>query len=136
MDQAVSVPCWLVGDHFVFAMAQVNGAPPGLFLFDSGLAGGGIMPSKALIETAHITLDEAHASTGMGGGGPVRAVPFVASSVAVGSAVQHDVPGLYTPEGSPLAIFPFTVQGLISHEYLKHYAYTVDFDAMKITLSP
>jgi Aspartyl protease len=135
VDQAVSVPCWLVGDHFVFATAQVNSALPGLFLFDSGLAGGGIMPSKTLIDAAHITLDEAHASTGMGGGGPVRAVPFVASSVAVGSAVQRNVPGLYTPEGSPLGIFPFTVQGVISHDFLKHYAYTVDFDAMKIVLS-
>lgn len=128
--------CWLVSDHLVFATAQVNDAPPGLFLFDSGLAGGGLMPTAALVAAAHITLDTAHAGTGMGGGGAVTVVPFVASSVAVGNAVQHDVPGSYTPQGTPFGAFPFTVDGAISHIFLKHYAYTVDFTAMKIVLQP
>ena len=133
---ATVVPFWLVGDHFVFATARVNDARPGLFLFDSGLAGGGLLPSTELIATAHIKLDEAHAGMGMGGGGPIRAVPFAASSITVGDVTQHDVPGIYSPDGSPFGIFPFTVQGAISHEFLKHYAYTVDFDAMNIVLAP
>jgi hypothetical protein len=134
---ATIVPCWLAGDHFVLANARVNDAPPGLFLFDSGLAGGGISPSKELLDAAHITLDTKSAFTGVGGGGPVAAVPFVAHEVAVDTAVQRDVRGLYTPEGDPLeTLFPFKVWGLISNDYLKHYAYTVDFDAMKIVLAP
>ncbi|MBV9104287.1 MAG: aspartyl protease family protein [Candidatus Eremiobacteraeota bacterium] len=131
---AAIIPCWLVGDHFVFAVARVNAAPPGLFSFDSGLAGGGLMPSQQLVEAAHIELDEKHAVTGMGGGGSVRAIPFVASLVTVGDTSQRDIRGLYSPEGSPFAMFPFTVQGAISHEFLKHYAFTVDFDAMKLVL--
>jgi hypothetical protein len=66
----------------------------------------------------------------------VKVVPFRATSVQVGDAVQRDVPGLYTPEGSLFGIFPFATQGIISHEFLKHYAYTVDFDAMKLVLQP
>jgi Aspartyl protease len=133
---AAVVPCYLVGDHFVMARAQVNDAPapPGLFLFDSGLAGGGVMPTAELMKAAGITIDESRSQTGMGGGGTVQSVPFTASRVAVGSAVQHDVPGQYTPQGTPLTRFPFTVWGFISNDFLKHYAYTVDFDAMTIVL--
>lgn len=133
---ATIVPCWLVGDHFVLARARIGVAPEGLFLFDSGLAGGGFMPSTALIAAAHLKPDTAHASTGVGGGGPVQVVPVVAPSIAVGGAVQNDVPGSYTPQGSPLGIFPFTVDGMISHLFLEHYAYTVDFTSMRIVLQP
>ncbi len=133
---AAIVPCWLVGDHFVMARARVNDAPPGIFFFDSGLAGGGLSPAPQLIDAAHIALDQAHAGSGVGGGGPVATVPFVAERIAVGDAVQHGVKGLYTPEGTPFGIFPFTVWGLISNDFLDHYAYTVDFDAMDVVLAP
>ena len=133
---AAIVPCLLVGDHLVVATAQVNSAPAGLFLFDSGLAGGGIMPSPGLVTAAGIQLDDAHAGTGFGGGGAVTAIPFVARRVAVGSAVVQNVRGIYTPEGSTFAIFPFTVWGAVSNEFLRHFAYTVDFDAMTIVLTP
>jgi hypothetical protein len=127
------VPFWLVGDHLVFAQAQVNDAAPGLFLFDSGLAGAGLMPWKNLVEAAHIPLEAAHAGNGTGGGGQVAVVPFVADRVAVGTAIQRNVRGSFTPEGAPQ--FPFTSWGAVSNEFLAHYAYTVDFDAMKIVLA-
>lgn len=129
------VPCYLVGDHFVIAVAQVDDAPAGLFLFDSGLAGGGLMPSQLLVESAGITLDRAHSSIGTGAGGPVQAIPFTARQITVGTTVRRNVRGLYTPEGSPFGMFTFTVWGAISNDFLRHYAYTVDFDAMKILLS-
>jgi hypothetical protein len=129
------VPCYLVGDHFVMATAQVDDAPAGLFLFDSGLAGGGLMPSKLLVQTAGIALDQNHAGAGIGGGGAVTAVPFVADQIIVGSTIRRNVRGLYTPEGSPFGLFSFTVWGAISNEFLRNYAYTVDFDAMKIDLT-
>jgi predicted aspartyl protease len=133
-SHATVVPCYLAGDHFVFAQAQVNGAAPGLFLFDSGLAGGGLMPSAELLKAAAITLNETATATGYGGGGALTAVPFVARRVAVGDAVQENVAGIYTPQGSPLGLFPFEVWGAISDAFLRHYAYTVDFDAMTIVL--
>jgi hypothetical protein len=131
---AAVVACYLVGDHFVFARAQVNDAAPGLFLFDTGLAGGGLMASSRLVRDARISLNEAASATGMGGGGPVTAVPFVAQRISVGTAVQQNVSGTYTPQGDPFGIFPFTVWGAISNDFLRPYAYTVDFDAMKIVL--
>ncbi len=133
---ATIVPCYLVGDHFVFARAQVNSAPSGLFLFDSGMAGGGLMASQELLRAAGIVLDNAKAGTGIGGGGAVAVVPFVAGSITVGTAVQEGVRGLYTPEGSSFGLFPFTAWGIISNDFLAHYAYTVDFDAMRVVLVP
>lgn len=135
-SNATIEPCWLVGDHFVFANASVNGTPPGLYLFDSGLAGGGLMPSSALVSVAGIVLDRSQTGTGIGGAGAVVATPFNAQSIMVGNAIQHNVRGIYTPEGTPFGIFPFTVWGAISDLYLRHYAYTVDFEAMKLVLAP
>jgi Aspartyl protease/Tetratricopeptide repeat len=129
------VPCYLVGDHFVMAPAQVDDTPVGLYLFDSGLAGGGLMPSELLVEAARIQLDQSHAGSGIGAGGAVRAVPFAAPPIVVGSTVRGDVRGLFTPEGSPFGLFSFTVWGAISNDFLRHYAYTVDFDAMKLDLT-
>lgn len=131
---ATVVPCYLVGDHFVFARARVNEALPGLFLFDSGLAGGGLMPTEQLVTAAKLSLNNAAAGTGYGGGGAITSVPFLAQRIAVGSAVQTNVPGIFTPQGTPFGLFPFTVWGAISHDFLRHYAYTVDFDAMRIVL--
>jgi predicted aspartyl protease len=129
------VPCYLVGDHFVMAPAQVDDTPEGLYLFDSGLAGGGLMPSPLLVAAAKIQLDESHAGSGIGAGGAVQAVPFSAPQIAVGSTLRGDVRGLFTPEGSPFGLFTFTVWGIISNDFLRHYAYTVDFDAMKLDLT-
>ena len=128
-------PCWLVGDHFVFAQATVNDAPPGLFLFDSGLAGGGLMPSSALVSAARLQLDPAKTGTGIGGAGEISAMPFYAQTIMVGHAIQHNVAGIYTPEGTPFGIFPFQVWGAISDLFLRHYAYTVDFNAMMLVLT-
>lgn len=131
---AAIVPFWLAGDHLVLANAQVNDATPGLFVFDSGLAGGGISPSNELIAAAHLQLDRAHAGSGIGGGGPVEAIPLLVQRIAVGNAVATNIRGIYTPNNGPG--FPFMVWGSISDQFLRHFAYTVDFDAMRVVLAP
>lgn len=72
------MPCWLAGITL-----------PGLFFFDSGLAGGGLLPSPQLVDSAHLDIDREKATTGTGGGGAVVAIRFVARTIAVGDAVQH-----------------------------------------------
>ncbi len=128
-------PMWLVGDHFMFAHGSVNGLMNQLFLVDSGLAGGGFGPEERTITAAHVKTFPGKAQTGMGGGGQVKFIPVVADTLCLSTACQNDVSGMYTPDGSPLAIFPFTAAGAVSHSYLKHYAVTFDFSAMKIILS-
>ncbi|MBV8363949.1 MAG: clan AA aspartic protease [Candidatus Eremiobacteraeota bacterium] len=126
-------PMWLVGDHFIFARGRINDAPEALFSIDTGLAGGGVQATKAQLAAAHITLDEAHASNGMGGGGIVKFIPFKAV-VGIGDASVTDVRGIYTPEGDQFAIFPFAVAGTISHDYFRHFIVTFDFTKMQLTV--
>jgi len=132
-EKATFVPMWLVGDHFIFARGRINDAPEALFNIDTGLAGGGVQATKPEIDAAHIVLDEAHVSTGMGGGGPVRFIPFKAL-VAVGDASVTDVPGIYTPDGDQFGIFPFAVAGTISHEFFRRFSVTFDFVKMQLII--
>jgi len=131
---ATVVPFWYVPDHYLVARGDVNVLKAQLFLVDSGLAGGGFMPTQETVGTASIGVDEIHTGTGVGGGGRVVIIPFTLNQLCLGTACVPNVRGLYTPEGSPLSIFPFKVAGLISHDFLKHYAWTIDFDAMRMVL--
>jgi len=93
-----------------------------------------LLPSKATLDTAHIPLEMQNAGSGIGGGGAVSVVPFIAKRVQLGDAVVNDVRGLYTPEGTPFGAFPFTVGALVSHQFLAHFAVTFDFVSMRLVL--
>jgi hypothetical protein len=127
------VPMWLVGDHFIFARGHINDGPDSLMLIDTGLAGGGVMPVSTMLDADHIVLDRAHAGTGVGGGGPVTMIPFVAD-VTLGDATRTKVPGIYTPEGSPTAMFPFASGGIVSHAFFAPGSVTFDFANMRLII--
>ena len=124
------VPMWLVGDHFIFARGKLN-AVEGLFSIDTGLAGAGLMATKATIMAAGVKLDESHAQLGQGGGGAVRGIPFQATAT-LGASTLNQVPGVFMPAGDPYRIFPFKVAGALSHGFFRHSRLTFDFDAMKL----
>lgn len=124
------VPLWLVGDHFNFARARLNQAEA-LFHIDTGLAGGGLIATKEALDAAGIVPDESRAGTGMGGGGPVRFIPFRASAT-LGTLTRDDVVGIYTPEGNSAAIFPFKTGGAVSHGFFRQSRLTFDYSAMRI----
>jgi len=128
-----SVPMLWVGDHFLFVRGRINDGPEGWLNVDTGLAGAGLMPSKDAVADSHITLDEAHAGEGMGGGGMVRVVPFTAA-VTVGGRRIDGVQGSFTPEGDQFGIFPFAVRGAVSHGYFRTCALTFDFAAMRLVM--
>lgn len=132
---ATTVPMWFVGDHFMFARGAMNDVPM-LFLVDTGLAGGGVTATDESVKSAGIVLDTAHASQGVGGGGAITAIPFVAKRVALGDAVRTGVPGIYTPEGSPLAMFPFAVGGAVSHGFFSPGKLAFDFARMRLIVTP
>lgn len=133
-DSSEGERMWLTGDHFIFAAGSVDGGEPQLFNVDSGGAGVGVQLTKAAIAAARIAVDTAHPMTGMSPAGPVQSYPFVAPQIALGAAVQRDVPGVYFARGDQYGIFPFTVAGTVSDEFLKHYAVTFDFASMRIVL--
>ncbi len=124
------VPMWLVGDHFIFARAEINRLE-GLFSIDTGLAGGGLVATKSTVEAAGIVLDDRNASIGQGGGGAVRVVPFRADA-KLGALTRHDVPGVYMTDGDPYGMFRFKIAGALSHSFFRKSRVTLDFDAMKL----
>ena len=133
-SSATAIRFWWVGDHFLFARGSVNNAPESLMLVDSGLAGGGFVPTEATIKLANVTTHPDRAGTGMGGAGAVQFIPVVADKLCLGAACRANIPGLYSPGGDPLSTFAFTAAGTISHEFLKHYAVTIDFSSMQLLL--
>jgi hypothetical protein len=131
---ATAIPFWYVPDHFLLARGSVNALTDQLFLVDSGMAGGGFGPSQETVGAANIGLDEMRTGTGVGGGGAVTVIPFTLDRLCLGTACRASVHGLYTPQGSPLQMFPFKVAGIVSHQFLEHFAWTIDFDAMRMVL--
>ena len=125
------VPMWLIATHFIFARGRLNDAPEAAFHIDTGLAGGGISARRAALDAAGVAIDESKAMTGMGGGGPVRIVPFTAS-VTLGALTRPDIRGIHSLDGDPSSIFPFATGGLISHGFFRQSRLTFDFDAMKL----
>jgi predicted aspartyl protease len=128
-----NVPMWLVGDHFIFAQASVNGGAPSLYNIDSG-AGIGVQMTKDALHAAKIAPKTGKPASFMGGGGAARIFPFVANCVTIGGARQRNVQGVYFPDGDQYGAFPFTVAGTVSGGFLGHYAVTFDFKAMRLIL--
>lgn len=124
---------WLVGDHFIFAAAHVNDAPEGLFNIDTGGAGFGLQLTKGALDAAHIKVDTTHVETGMGGGGQVASVPFLAD-VTLSHTTVKGVRGMYFRHGDQYGVFPFAVAGSISHAFFRHTSVTFDFGAMRLVL--
>jgi hypothetical protein len=130
-NEANVVPIWLIGTHFIFARGRINDAPDALFHIDTGLAGGGVSARREALDAAGVVIDESKVMTGMGGGGPVRIVPFTAD-ITLGALTRPGVRGIHTLDGDPSSIFPFKTGGLISHGFFRQSRLTFDFDAMKL----
>jgi hypothetical protein len=132
--RAVSLPFWMAGDHFIVGWGTVNESAPLLFFVDTGLAGGGFTCPESTIKLAGIELNESAAGEGIGGGGKVRAVPFVARELTFGAAHEENVPGLFSGAFPIENALGFHIGGLISHGFFRPYGLTFDFRGMKIYL--
>lgn len=132
-DVETRVPLWIAGDHFLITRGTIANSD-GAVLIDTGLLGGGVAPSAAVVERAHLVAHDA----GMGlvpSGAQVSMRRVVVPTVRIGTSIEHDVAGFYSPGPSPLDIFPFTVTGAISHQFFRHRALTIDFATMQLLIS-
>jgi predicted aspartyl protease len=133
-QKQVVIPFWMAGDHYMVAWGTVNRSQPMLFFVDTGLAGGGFSCPESTLKEANIQLKESAASEGIGGGGKLRVIPFIAEELTLGEIGERNI------HGSFMGVFPlenafgFHIGGLVSHEFFKHYALTMDFTGMKYYL--
>jgi predicted aspartyl protease len=135
-SNAVAVPYWMAGDHFMVARGQVNKGEPRVLFVDTGLAGGGFLCPESMIKEAGITVGGA-SFEGVGGGGPVKVTPFTVDELSLGGATQRNVAsfaGAFPPSLEDR--FGFRIAGLISHAFFRPYAVTFDPVAMRVYLEP
>lgn len=133
-DGQIMVPFVMAGDHYMVARGGLNGVDSLLYFVDTGLAGGGFSAPRSTLDRAGVKLLEDQAGEGMGGGGKVKIVPFVAEKLRLGGAEADSIRGLFSD------VFPlenslgFHIDGLISHGFLKKYAVSFDFQTMQMFL--
>ena len=134
-QNSIVVPFWLAGDHFIVSWGKVNKSKSLLFFVDTGLAGGGFTCTESTLKEGNIKLDMEKASTGIGGGGSVQAVPFVVESLSLGDAKEENIRGIFT-KGSKLEnLLDFQLGGIISHGFFRNYSVTFDFTKMRLILN-
>ena len=132
--KSIAVPFWIASDHFMVGWGRVETLPPTLLFIDTGLASAGVKLAESVIKEAGIKLEEDKASSGAGGGGKLRIVPYVVHRLSFGQLQEDNVPGLYDGPFPWENLFGFHLAGMVGHDFFKPHAVTFDFQNMKIFL--
>jgi hypothetical protein len=135
-QEITTVPFVLHQTHAMMAKGSLNDFQGLTYFVDSGLASSAsfIAPIQTL-EYTGIPLPETKVneeSIGGGGEGLWATGAFAIQKLGLGSLIQENVEGEYG------TLIPetywrngFIQDGLISHNFLRHYRWTLDFDAMQ-----
>lgn len=137
---SAAVPFWLLEMHCMVAWGSLNDFEPMLLFVDTGLEGAAFTATESVLKRAGVAVDWTQAKTSIGGGGEVRIVEFPVQRLVLGagqdSATGTDLRGIAI-EGS-LAILEgglgVQIGGLISHQFFRNHALTLDFNAMRLLL--
>ena len=132
--KSIAVPFWIASDHFMVGWGRVETLPPTLLFIDTGLASAGVKLAESVIKEAGIKLQEDKASSGAGGGGKLRIVPYVVHRLSFGQLQEDNVPGLYDGPFPWENLFGFHLAGMVGHDFFKPHAVTFDFQNMKVFL--
>jgi hypothetical protein len=131
-------PLYLESLHFLLAHGNVNGEEV-LYHMDSGLADvSSVRLHTQAIEYLGLPIPETnYTTTALGGGGSgFEEGRFDLGSVGIDRFVKIDVRSYYTPgSDSGYTRSGFFVEGILSHTYLKDYAWTLDFRNMNMVLT-
>ncbi len=133
-SDGLAVPFWIAGDHFMVGEGQVEHLARSLLFVDSGLVGAGIKLAESVIKAAGIKLEQDRATTGAGGGGTLRIVPYDVKRVSLGKVREENVQGVFDGPFPWENSFGFFLAGMVGHEFLRPYAVTFDFENMRIFL--
>jgi len=137
--QTEVLPFQFIDDHFMVSKLTVNEKKNLNFFFDSGLDDDGdlLLPAETL-DYLDIPIPEVKTTNEIGGlGGSYSYGEFAVDSLELGTFQNNNLTGLYGifPEVLYYEMMQLYVDGLISHDYLKQYKWTIDFDAMEMAFS-
>ena len=137
----VEVPFALAATHLLLARGALDDHKPLTLLVDSGLqdeGGASVALPRATLDLLGIPPPPSTEEVGESGAGTlsVRFGRFPLRRVGLGPLSQHNASGLF-------GVFPdmwtelggITVHGILSHGFLRRYAWTLDFEAMKMTFA-
>ena len=138
---AVDVPFALALTHLIIARGSLDGVAPLTFIVDSGLQdeeGAAFAAPQETLAAAGIATPETTEDVRETGAGrvPLQIGRFPVQRLALGPLVQHDLRGFYGvfPDGwKQPAGFP--IHGIVSHGFLRRYAWTLDFQAMTMSFA-
>ena len=133
------VPFYLQSTHFLLAKGSLNGVDDLVFFVDSGLAGTPAFSApRQTLEYVGIPIPEVEAREGMmgGGGGGFSTGIFEIAELGLGGLTQAGLVGDFggLPPQS-YRMLGFIQDGLISHNFLKAYAWTLDFERMRMVFT-
>jgi hypothetical protein len=133
------VPFYLQSTHFLLAKGSLNGVDGLVFHIDSGLAGTPAFSApRQTLELVGIPVPEVEVREGMmgGGGGGFATGTFEIAKLGLGGLTQGDLVGDFggLPPQS-YRMLGFVQDGLISHNFLRHYAWTLDFERMRMVFA-
>jgi hypothetical protein len=136
---ADEIPFYLQSTHFLLARGGLNGFGDLLFHVDSGLAGAAAFSApRQTLDYVGIPVPEVavHEGTMGGGGGGFATGTFDIAELALGGLTQTGLTGNYggLPPQS-YRMLGFIQDGLISHNFLKAYAWTLDFERMRMVFT-
>jgi len=137
--EVTKIPFALGAIHFMVVKAKVNGKHPLNLFVDSGLADSeaSVTFPKQTLNYLGIPIPDTKIlpeNLGGPGGGDFPVGNFTIEELAIGALVQKNVKGVY-------GVFPpsiyweseFIIDGIISHNFLKKYSWTIDFSRMEMT---
>lgn len=135
-------PFWLVHTHLLVAAGSLNGVPLN-FLVDSGLEvenGACFAAPESTLEKLSISNPTRVRTEGHSGAGTthLRLGEFPIASISLGPALRRHEAGLtgVFPQQLTRTLPPgIRLHGLISHHFLRHYRWTIDFDRMRMELA-
>jgi hypothetical protein len=133
----VAIPFALAMTHFMMVRGSLDGKDGLVFFVDSGLASEAAFAAPIqTLKYAGIPVPETKVqdgSIGGGGGAGFATGQFPLKRLGLGPLVQENMKGEYglTPADSYWRN-GFINDGLISHQFLRNYAWTIDFGAMKM----
>lgn len=138
---SVEIPFALEATHLLIARGALDECEPLTFVVDSGLqdeGGASVALPQATLDLLGIAAPPLTEEVGESGAGTLslRSGRFPLRRVALGPLSQHDASGVF-------GVFPdtwtelggITVHGLISHGFLRRYAWTLDFERMTMTFA-
>lgn len=131
-ERCGKVPFFMALDHHLIAKGSLNGRENLTFFVDSGLAAiGQPDPNGPVIQAAFMMPYSAMIEFGIIESSKEITFPYFyeIASLGLGSLIQQDLYGfLPSREGERFNFDGIMIDGLISHAFLRNYAWTLDFD--------